>query len=155
MRSHKHSPLTPDPRKGFTLIELLIGMGLAVMLFAVMIPVALKTAGVVEKARSQSQQFDWMTGALYQMRAEAGRMKIDSTASTPTQLVLADPIRPIVYDSNDGKIRRRRGGSTMYLTPDDFPLAFRYLPAAGSVEARVQISQNGSARLFQTTLPQL
>ena len=69
MPSPKRLRPTPDPRKGFTLIELLVGAGLAVMLLGVMIPVALKTVSIVEKAQDLSQHLDWMTGALYQIKS--------------------------------------------------------------------------------------
>jgi len=102
-------------KKGFTLIELIVSLTLAAIVFLSGTFLLFSYIRSSKKVGTQAGLIQLRQSILYQITKDV-RSADSIAASTPVQLVIKYGTSVISYDYANNKIRRKKDGSTAYLT---------------------------------------
>jgi len=105
-------------RRGFTLIELLVSIAILGMVFGssfYAISTFLRTEGGINKKLGQIQSVKFVMARIIK---EVKGAKGINAASSDSKLILNYEGFSISYDYANGKVRRRKGGGSSYLTEE-------------------------------------
>ena len=115
-------------KTAFTLVELLIAISLGTILLAVSFWALSNTVRLYGKTSKDTARLQICSMVLDRIGEDAVSAKKVSSSSTQSLLILEYPDFILRYDYNNGKVRRRKGSSSAYLTDagDVGSLSFDY-----------------------------
>lgn len=105
-------------KKGFTLVELIVAVSLSIIVLASLFSFLLALLKWRDLSSGKLRDLDILMSAIQTMSREIKSSKGISPLSSKDRIILIFDAYTISFDLNAGKIRRIKGGSTGYLTPD-------------------------------------
>jgi len=105
-------------KKGFTLIELIVAVSLSVIVMASLFSFLFALLKWRDMSTGKLRGLNTVRSAMQTMSREIKASKGISPVSDKDRIIIIFDTYTISFDLNAGKIRRIKGGSTQYLTPD-------------------------------------